>query len=165
MAKRILCILCAIVCLSFIPAAMAEDDGPIYFEANFTNALDFDVDKWTESDLYRAIFAIMITVDYMAQDDEPFDMVGITSGLVYVGNQNQVMILGFTQDSTAKDSIVILYDTSTNEAAYKVYTQSAVTAKLFLDTAMEQVCTGGYVIVSESDLQTALQLLQEVVNQ
>ena len=94
MAKRILCILCAIVCLSFLPASLAEDDGPIYFDATFTNVMDYDQNKWTESDLYRAIFAVMITVDYMAQDDEPFDLVGLATGIVYVGNQNQVMILG-----------------------------------------------------------------------
>jgi hypothetical protein len=165
MAKRILCILCAIVCLSFLPASLAEDDGPIYFDATFTNVMDYDQNKWTESDLYRAIFAVMITVDYMAQDDEPFDLVGLATGIVYVGNQNQVMILGYTADDQSKESIVILYDTAKNEAAYKVYKQSGVTAKFFLDTAMKEVCTGGYTILSESDLRTALTLLQEVLSE
>ena len=109
-------ILCCILALLLIGGAALAEEGTISFDATLTNALDFDIDVWTQNEKARATLSVALLVDLGTATDS-----AITPDLAsptYVVQPDDKNLLVITHISDQDAMLMIMYCPQSHYAAY-----------------------------------------------
>lgn len=142
-----------LLCCSFSFAMAEVVSDEVYFDADIMNALDQDAESWFTNAETRAMGTILLALDFSLTIGNDSPLFPDMSEPTYIGRDGDYLVVYV---HTSGNDVILLYDTSTGEAAYM---ETSGLSSAVIEDMLNEVCEDGYY---ENDITTMLTVAQEL---
>ncbi|MBQ7454824.1 MAG: hypothetical protein IJS53_00155 [Clostridia bacterium] len=167
--KKTLCLLLALLlCAACVLPAFAEPaelvppvEGMIPFVPQVADAFGYGADEWWSTSLSRAMFSLLMLLDFSAQEGAPgdVDLASMLSSASFVGKTDGLLCF-FGAD--ANYIVLIVYDAAENVACWRVEPNDDAREDVLLEI-LTNWCVDGYEENSVDDIISCMQILNDVL--
>jgi len=157
--KFVSMLLCTALVFACLGTAGAEKTA---FTPTLTNSSDVSAEMFTSSGEWRALFTVVIMMDFLiSQDDNkaPFD-IDLFTNTSFVGRSGST-VYASVLSRTADQAVIVSFDTGSKEAYWELISCSG---QEDLESILKSTCADGYSTNEANQLLVIYQKISEKIN-